>query len=605
MGSIEASGGDDAAGDGSVILTVPVEAADQEAVSAGRPEPVHPGLASHCRHLLRTHALFGSFLLLGVVARVLVVAAYPPALMYMGDSGAYLDQAWRDLWPGDWRPSGYPIFLRLLDGPQHITRIVLVQHLLTVLVAVGLYAAALRAVRRPWLAAFGAAPALLAPWVLDLGQFVLADCLFGVLVTAGVVALALPARPDRRPGPEPGAASGASVGAWSGAVAGLLLGAALCVRTVGYGPLALAVAALVIDAARRPSARRDLSARGDTSGEDESAGAGVPGRPGRGGGDAGGRWCAFRGTRMASASASAMAMAMAMARRYVPAGAFVLAAAVPVGAYAGWSASEGQGFTVSAHSGFFLYGRVAPFADCDDVTGADLRSLCDPRPVGQRGAPVRYLWPADSPLRQDHRRIPAGREDLAGTFAHDVVRRQPLMLITSSARYLAGYLSPLRYETVKTSRADTWELPTDRTNALPPSDPHADDGYFVATDVRGPAHLLAAWSRVSYPPMPLVGVGLLAGLAAAAVGLARGLRARRLARGGGGGGGGGGGPAERVGPGRLFWLAAGSGVSTLVLSAFTSGFDYRYLGAVIGPIGMAAVLGVAALARAVRHRPAA
>lgn len=78
---------------------------------------------------VRRHAVFGALVVVGVVARVGVLVAYPPALMYLGDSAAYLDQAWRDLWPGDWRPSGYPIFLRMIDGPSHITRIVVVQHL--------------------------------------------------------------------------------------------------------------------------------------------------------------------------------------------------------------------------------------------------------------------------------------------------------------------------------------------------------------------------------------------------------------------------------------------------------------------------------------------
>ncbi|MCL9797210.1 hypothetical protein MXD58_023465, partial [Frankia sp. AgKG'84/4] len=115
-----------------------------------------PARSAVLRRFGRRHAAFGVLLLLGVTARALVLVAYPPTLMYLGDSGAYLDQAWRDLWPGDWRPSGYPIFLRLIDGPSHLSRIVVVQHLLTLAAAVGLYAAALRAVRRPWLAALAA-----------------------------------------------------------------------------------------------------------------------------------------------------------------------------------------------------------------------------------------------------------------------------------------------------------------------------------------------------------------------------------------------------------------------------------------------------------------
>ncbi|WP_261568122.1 hypothetical protein [Frankia gtarii] len=521
--------------------TVPSASGGPTAVGGVTREPVDASPArrvglletvlGRSRRGVRRHAVFCGLFAVAVAARVLVLVAYPPALMYLGDSAAYLDQAWRDLWPGDWRPSGYPIFLRILDGPSHVTRIVVVQHLLTLAVAVALYAVALRAVRRPWLAALAAAPALLAPWVLDLGQFVLADSLFGVLVSAGVAVLAGWDRPR----------------AVAAAGAGLLLGAALCVRTVGYGPLAVAVVVLVADAV------------------------------------------AARGRR-------------APVRAVAPVLAFVVAAAVPVGAYAGWSAAEGRGFAVSAHSGFFLYGRVAPFADCSTISRADLRTLCDPRPVDQRGAPVRYLWPADSPLRQGHRQIPPGREDLAGTFAHEVVREQPWVIVTSSARYLAGYLDPVPYETPKTSRADTWELPTRGTNVVAPDDAHADDGYFVATAAHSPpAGLLAAWSRFSYAPMPLVGLGLLAGVAASLLTAGRAIRARRVARRHGTGR-----PLDRLdGASRLFWLAAGSGVSTLGLSAVTSGFDYRYLGAVIGPIALAAIIGASAFVAALRRRTAA
>ncbi len=65
-------------------------------------------------------------------------------------------------------------------------------------------------------------------------------------------------------------------------------------------------------------------------------------------------------------------------------------------------------------------------------------------------------------------------------------------------------------------------------------------------------------------------------------------------------------PAAEGGSGgllRLYCLAAGAGGTTLVLSAVTSGFDYRYLGAVIGLIGLAAMMGVIAFVRVVRHRP--
>jgi hypothetical protein len=484
--------------------------------------------------LARRHAVFAVLAGLGLLARACVVASYRPALLYLGDSAAYLKQAGDGLWPGDWRPAGYPMFLLLIDGHHHLTRLVVVQHLLTFAAAVAVYAAALRALRRGdgspgrrWVAALAAAPALLSPWVLDLGQFVLADSLFSALVAAGVAVLARPGRPR----------------AAACAAGGVLLGAAVVVRTVGYGPLAVAVVVLAAAALREP--------------------------------------------RRARAAAVAV---------------FAAAAAVPMLGYSAWSASRGGAFSVSAHSGFFLYGRVAPFADCsvlaraegpearlatsggqrrrDDVFSAPpearLATLCDPRPVAQRPQPDVYLWSDDAPLRAGADDLPPGREELAGRFAWEVVRAQPWMLVRTTGGYLAGYFSPVRHENAKTSRAATWELPDATTNRLPADDPHHFDGHYVVAELaEAPASALNAGSRLSYAPMPLVGAGLAAGLVASAVGWRLG----------------------RPGPGRLFWLSAGAGMSVLAVGALTAGFDYRYLASVVALLGAGSVLGAAGLVR--------
>ncbi|ADP84085.1 hypothetical protein [Pseudofrankia inefficax] len=498
--------------------------ADSAEADAG-PAPVNPearpGAGSRLGRLLRRHALFGLIAAVALAARGIVVAAYQPALMYLGDSGAYLDQTWHGLWPADWRPSGYPMFLRLVRGEEHLTRLVLVQQSLTFLVGVVTYAVAVRVTRRPWLATLCAAPVLLSPWVLDLGQFVLAETLFSALTGLGLLLLAVPGRPRLSVVP----------------VAGLLLGASLPVRTVGYGPLAVGfvVLALTVGAA---------AVRAHRSG----------------------------GVSRLRAASQAGALLLS----------FGLAAAAPICAYSGWSASEGAGFTVSAHSGFFLYGRVAPFADCS-VLPADrpqLSTLCDPRPVADRGQPDSYLWLANSPLRQGHTRIPKGREQLAGEFADAVIRAQPGMLLRTSADYFAGYFAPTRHETSTTSRPDTWELPDQLTNAAQDSDRRAADGYFVTTRLNhGLAGPLAAYARLAYAPMPLVGAGLVAGLLAVPI-----ARLRR-----------------RPGPPPAFWLLGGGGLSVLALSAATAGFDYRYLASVIGILGAAAILGAASLARALRR----
>ncbi|WP_232793880.1 MULTISPECIES: hypothetical protein [Pseudofrankia] len=471
----------------------------------------------------RRHALFGAVALVALAVRALVVATYRPALMYLGDSGAYLDQAWHGLWPEDWRPSGYPMLLRLVDGQAHLTRLVIIQHLLTFAVGVGLYAVALRVTRRTWVATLCAAPMLLSPWVLDLGQFVLAEALFSVLTGLGLLLLAMPGRPRM----------------WAVVLAGLLLGASLTVRTVGYGPLAVAfVVLLVTTTAAAVRARRE------------------------------------HGTGRLPGALRVLAVVSS----------FAGAVAAPVCAYSGWSLAEGGHFNVSAHSGFFLYGRVAPFADCAALPEDRpvLRTLCDRRPVAQRSQPDTYLWPASSPLRQGHTRIPKGREELAGEFANDIVRAQPWMVLRTSGGYLVGYFSPARHETATTSRADTWELPDTLTNVLPDSDPRSADGYYVVTSMRsGLAQGLAGYSRLGYAPMPLVGAGLVAGLIAVPV-----ARRRR-----------------RPGPPPMYWLAGGGGLSVLAISALTAGFDYRYLSSVIGILGAGAVLGAASLARALRHAP--
>jgi hypothetical protein len=499
-----------------------VEPSDPEVGPADGGATAHrTGLAGRLGHRLRRHAVFGLMAVVALAARAVVIAAYQPTLMYLGDSGAYLDQTWHGLWSGDWRPSGYPMFLRLVRGEEHLTRLVLVQQSMTFVVGVVTYAVAVRVTRRPWLAALCAAPVLLSPWVLDLGQFVLAETLFSALTGLGLLLLASPGRP--RP--------------WAAAVGGLLLGASLPVRTVGYGPLAVGFVVLAVTAA---------------------TGSGRAGRAG--------------GTGRLRSWSRALPVVLA----------FGLAAAAPICAYSGWSASRGTGFTASAHSGYFLYGRVAPFADCS-VLPADrpeLRTLCDRRPLAQRGQPDSYLWPADSPLRQGHTRIPAGREKLAGEFANAVIRAQPGMLLRTSAEYLAGYFAPTRHETPTTSRADTWELPDHLTNAAQDTDPRSADGYYVTTKINhrlaGP---LAAYARLTYAPMPLVGAGLVAGLVAAPV-----ARFRR-----------------RTGPPAAFWLLGAGGLSVLALSALTAGFDYRYLASVIGVLGAAAVLGAASLAGAVRR----
>jgi hypothetical protein len=133
----------------------------------------------------REHALFCAVLLVAVIARVVIVLGYPPALWF-SDSLPYVRAALRP-WPYPVRPVGYSFFLVLLE-PFHSVRLVTaVQAIMGLAMGIAVYVLLRRHGMAGWAATLAAVPVLVSAYELQLEHFVLSDTLFGLLVTIAVV----------------------------------------------------------------------------------------------------------------------------------------------------------------------------------------------------------------------------------------------------------------------------------------------------------------------------------------------------------------------------------------------------------------------------------
>lgn len=233
-------------------------------------------------------------------------------------------------------------------------------------------------------------------------------------------------------------------------------------------------------------------------------------------------------------------------------------------AYGGWFASANGSFGLS-ESGYFLYGRVAPFATCDYHLSAAERRLCPAQPVNQRTRDPNYWdWTAGSPLLQPGLGSRDRRSALASSFARQVVLHQPLSYARAVIADTWHYAVPGRSLPPGYSFPDVqqWDFPG--PNAAASSGYtriyFADYGFgarpihaAVDPSLMGP---LRAYQSVAYTQGPLLLLSLLGGLLVGA-GLLRRSAGRREAR-------------------RASLLLALAGLVTVLGSSATAGFSYRY-----------------------------
>lgn len=128
--------------------------------------------------------------------------------------------------------------------------------------------------------------------------------------------------------------------------------------------------------------------------------------------------------------------------RLANAGIAALAAAAVMLSYFGLHASATGYFGLSEASGWALYSRVAPFADCSSFDPPEgTRALCESTPVAARPGPDFYGQQPDSPARRLFGEPPAGNEQL-GEFARRALLAQPFSYLSDLGRDLIRYFDP-------------------------------------------------------------------------------------------------------------------------------------------------------------------
>jgi len=177
---------------------------------------------------LRYHWVMALLVISGVVLRVLTVLAYKPALMFFGDSYAYVVAAQRFQPPND-RPFGYAFVLRLISYVGNLGTVTILQHILGLALAIILYIVILRRGAPRWLAALAATPLILDAYIIQIEHNILSETMFASLLLGAVL---IATREELTP-------------RWAVA-AGLFLAAAALTRTVAIPIAVIFIAYLLV-----------------------------------------------------------------------------------------------------------------------------------------------------------------------------------------------------------------------------------------------------------------------------------------------------------------------------------------------------------------------
>lgn len=456
---------------------------------------------------LRRHWLIAAFLLVAVVLRIAVTIAYWPALELWADSYDYLHLA-QALIPGNWHPSGYPLYLAAFAPTGQLGLVVVTQHLMGIAMGVLVYCLALRLGVRRWLAALAALPVLVDGYELDIEQLILAEPLAELLLLGGVTALL----------------SREHVGARRGAVVGLLIAGAAITRTA-LMPILIVVALYLVLRGRR--------------------------------------WRALLG--------------------------FGAVAAAVLVAYGGWYAATYGSFGYSDYAGYWLYGRVAPFATCDYPLPPKEAALCPTDPLWHRTQSNEYFADApSSPINVLHRLGTVRQRNVLGEqFGIDVIEHQPLAYAEAVLSDTWHYFTPGRWMTSDAIDMQRWIFPPLHINSAAAAfnlhyAGRGFSGRITASPQPALIPPLRAYQSWVYTPGPALLACLVAALIAG-LGLVRRRAGRRHAR----------------------WAAltlAATAVVVVLSPSVSTGFSYRYglpMLLLLPPAGAAAVdIGLDALVRA-------
>lgn len=252
---------------------------------------------------------------------------------------------------------------------------------------------------------------------------------------------------------------------------------------------------------------------------------------------------------------------------------FCVAAGALLVAYGFWYMSTWGNFGLDGLSGYFLYGRVAPFANCQYHLSAEEAQLCPSQPVSQRPYNTDYyVWLHGSPLYRAALGSGSNRNNVAKSFSEKVILNQPLAYLESVWRDTWQYFVPGH------SVAPNAGVMDSRRGDFPPATLHSVSGdivngnvdplniFFAFVGLNGqrvqvwlhPTLMapLRAYQSVVYTQGPLL-LACLVGAVVVGLPLRRSNARRRRAR----------------------WAAlllAMSGLALAVLPSITTGFAYRY-----------------------------
>lgn len=283
------------------------------------------------------------------------------------------------------------------------------------------------------------------------------------------------------------------------------------------------------------------------------------------------------------------------------------AVVVVLALYASWFQTLHGEFALNGYSGYFLAGRVLPFADCDSLPlTAEQRSFCDDRPVEKRPGVDWYIWNPDSPLRRADFPPGVDRNEVAAGLARKVIRHQPADYLVSVVSDVVHYLSPGRSQRRGDNPVGAWQYRTEYTPQrwrpeFRPADPYVNQwtwpGATVSHNVVMAAHgfelspiaprldrelavPLRRYQRTLYVP----GIALALAMVVAVLGGCARVR------------------PERRHPRAAALLLAATGVVLVVGTAATSSFDYRYSVPLLTVAPPAGVLGAVLLIERWRER---
>jgi hypothetical protein len=298
---------------------------------------------------------------------------------------------------------------------------------------------------------------------------------------------------------------------------------------------------------------------------------------------------------------------------------FAVILAVPLAGYASWFHSAHGSYTLSTGDAAWLYGRVAPIADCRRLqpTRAEL-VLCSPHPPAERPGPNYYVWHRSSPRFRIPVPVPTthlttaaqrdavnrARNVVLTDFAHKVITKQFGDYARVVLADLGHYVAPGRNTGYHDWPIESWRFPTGHD----PAYLHVSrtlvgfSGDHPRRVIVEPyAGMLRGYQRVGYTPGPVLAMLALFGCVGVALagprgnaGGTRGLAKRWMATGrtatgwmasrwtaarrrrASG---------ERAAAGqderrRIRWdcaLLVATGATTLIVPAATVSFDYRYM----------------------------